>query len=630
MDPAPTCLSESVRTMVCELGFALEESCDISSIILEDGTVCWEAITTCLCYAGSGEQNVDYAESVKLLGPLCESVDQYLQSLTLEEFEEQYGSYIQWTNNAWLFLDAFDVLKKWQLEQIALSLMKVTSSLERALGDVYLLIGRECPFLLRDLLASLELAVIFGQPVMNVLRVFLGSPESLNLRNLLWHGFAAPREIPSKYCSMLLLLTVGLGQLLKIYHMPLKASLTHRPYLTFSNLKEIDFFSDVEEETLVAAEQLVKESSFVLKSMQPFWTSSLTAFKEGRYADCVILLLPQLETGLRIVFTTVNNCPSRLLTAESATLYTTFDEILSKQLSEEEDNKVPETLGEPVMDFLWDFLNYQDGPRVRDHLSHGEINLKEFPKAMANQILSFSIVLLQRFLQTESKVVDCANSVDSWSQLPVAPVESDQKSSRLDENTGLPIYYPEIAGILSLIQRRMPSDCCTTVHTEDCLLTEMWLQSLVALCNRPMRTLYSPRPVLEAVVVLRKICIQCHLVSSQVISTSELRYKQWMKKELRSRQRHNYLRMFKSVAFISDVLRLILMLITLELSHTYVICTRNSSEFQQYLKYLRLILQYTENLATYTNPEKNKWEESIGLTHGILLKIKMFNEKCEH
>lgn len=35
-----------------------------------------------------------------------------------------------------------------------------------------------------------------------------------------------------------------------------------------------------------------------------------------RFADCAMLLLMQLETGLRTVFATVNKCPRRLLTAE--------------------------------------------------------------------------------------------------------------------------------------------------------------------------------------------------------------------------------------------------------------------------------------------------------------------------
>lgn len=46
-----------------------------------------------------------------------------------------------------------------------------------------------------------------------------------------------------------------------------------------------------------------------------------------RFDLCVVLLLPQLEHGLRRVFACVNNCPHRVLTAESTMLYTTFDEV---------------------------------------------------------------------------------------------------------------------------------------------------------------------------------------------------------------------------------------------------------------------------------------------------------------
>lgn len=35
-----------------------------------------------------------------------------------------------------------------------------------------------------------------------------------------------------------------------------------------------------------------------------------------RFADCAVLLLTQLEAGLRGVFAAVNGCPKRLLTAE--------------------------------------------------------------------------------------------------------------------------------------------------------------------------------------------------------------------------------------------------------------------------------------------------------------------------
>lgn len=42
----------------------------------------------------------------------------------------------------------------------------------------------------------------------------------------------------------------------------------------------------------------------------------LTSLQLHRFADCAMLLLTQLETGLRNVFASLNKCPRRLLTAE--------------------------------------------------------------------------------------------------------------------------------------------------------------------------------------------------------------------------------------------------------------------------------------------------------------------------
>ncbi|POI21201.1 hypothetical protein CIB84_015051 [Bambusicola thoracicus] len=77
---------------------------------------------------------------------------------------------------------------------------------------------------------------------MDVLRIFIGSPYGLNLRNVLWHGFASPQEIPAKYCAMLLFLTAGLGQLLQTYLLQTKYVLVHRPYVTFIRLEDLDAF----------------------------------------------------------------------------------------------------------------------------------------------------------------------------------------------------------------------------------------------------------------------------------------------------------------------------------------------------------------------------------------------------
>ncbi|NXM69628.1 EMARD protein, partial [Serilophus lunatus] len=665
-DSVTTCLSQPVHYVICKLGFEKKGSYDINSILSGNGEVCWQAVTEHVCYLES-DQSVDYIKSIRSLGPVCESVNLHFKSLAKEQFLTRYASWFHWTNCTEIFLEVFDVLQYTQTTEVALGLMKLTSCLERALGDVYLLKGSDCPFLLRDLLASEQLAVVFGQAVMNVLRVFIGSPHGLNLRNVLWHGFASPQEIPAKYCAMLLFLTVGLGQLLQIYLLQTKCILVHRPYVVFVSLEELLVFPGkylnvnkffilyLNNETLSIAEELVKLSSFVLKTMLPFWIAALTAFKESRYADSVILLLPQLEVGLRLLFTTTNKCPNRLLTAESSAFYTTFDEMLAKHLDNEEVNQLPVVLEEPAMDFLWDFLNHQEGPRIRDRLSHGEINLEAFPREVANQIVAFAITLLCRFSdedmfslkehmvikplmncassyqsrfhpisQLKKQVLECMKSLHLWSELPTVPEEQIQTIKGLEENGETSTLILMISEITTQFQQYMPQNCCSSDDPINSVLTKRLLSEL---CDRPICTLYSPRPVLEVVVILRKISTQCHQVSEQVIASAEVRYAQWMNKSLRSRQRHNYLRMLNSIKFLSPVLQLILILITLELVSVYSVCEKNPFDYQQYLKFLKSVLQYTENLVTYTSPEKNKWDETMELTNKALIKIKKISDR---
>uniref|UniRef100_A0A8C3NE06 DUF4209 domain-containing protein n=1 Tax=Geospiza parvula TaxID=87175 RepID=A0A8C3NE06_GEOPR len=492
---------------------------------------------------------------------------------------------------------------------------------------VYLLKGDDCPFLLRDLLASEQLADVFGQAVMNVLRVFIGSPHGLNLRNVLWHGFASPQEIPAKYCAMLLFLTAGLGQLLQTYLLQTKGVLVHRPYVIFISLEELDAFPDLNSEILAIAEELVKHSSFVLKIMLPFWIAALTAFKQSRYADSVILLLPQLEAGLRLLFTTTNKCPNRLLTAE----------MLKKHLDNEEVNQLPVVLEEP--DFLWDFLNHQEGPLIRDRLSHGEINLETFPREIANQIVGFAITFLCRFSDEDmfslkehmviKPLMNCASCYQSRFH-PVSRLKKQVGTSICDSILVLKIVNPQNYLILHALIVLKKVQTLHIFYYFFCLTLKhpfLFWRLLVELCGTRVCTLYSPRPVLEVVVILRKISAQCHQVSQQVIAGAGLRHTQWLNKTLRSRQRHNYRRMLSSIKFLSPVLRLILLLITLELVSVHSVCKKNPFDYQQYLKFLKSVLQYTENLVTYTSPDKNKWDETMELTKKTLINIKKITDR---
>ncbi|XP_032194311.1 endoplasmic reticulum membrane-associated RNA degradation protein isoform X5 [Mustela erminea] len=661
-DPMATCLSPPVYDMICNLGFEVRETWDIDRIVTQRGHVCWPTITARVAYTRSGvcalgspstAQSLDYRGSVRLLGPVCEAVHSHLLSLTKGQFEIRYAPWLQWTAFPELFPEIFAALESLQGPAISLGLMKLMACLERALGDVLVLLGKDCPFLLRDLLASEELAEVFGRPVMDVLKVFVGSPSGLNLRNVLWHGFASPHEIPPKYCSMMVLLTAGLGQLLKTYLEQTKLVLAHRPSVALANLEEAALFPDLTPAVLGLLEDVMRNSAFIRKVMMPYWEAALLGFRSHRFADCAMLLLTQLEAGLRSVFATVNQCPRRLLTAESTALYTTFDEILAKHLNDGKINQLPLFLGEPAMEFLWDFLNHQEGPRIRDRLSHGEINLPEFPKEVANQLLAFSGVLLLRFVgedlsaafkeeaaigslaaladgysahfhpvsQLKKQVLSCEESIRVWPLPPLPEVAA--RSVATSETHACEAFITEI---LPELLRHLP-ECSGLVSGCDGLPTGRWPEAIQELCGTRIRTLFCPRTVLEVVTVLRSISACCACVSRQVAASAELRHQQWVERRLRSRQRQTYLHMVSSVKLLSPVLHLILLLIALELVNIHMVCGKNPCEYQQYLKFLKSILQYTEKLVAYTSQERNKWSETISLTRAALLKIWNFTEK---
>jgi hypothetical protein len=72
---------------------------------------------------------------------------------------------------------------------------------------------------------------------------------------------------------------------------------------------------------------------------------ALQRYLEGEEMKCLNILLPELECFCRILFSTVNSCPQRLLTAKADTLYTTFDEMLSQNLPDQNLNQFPVVIG---------------------------------------------------------------------------------------------------------------------------------------------------------------------------------------------------------------------------------------------------------------------------------------------
>ena len=94
------------------------------------------------------------------------------------------------------------------------ALLLCTPILERSLGNLYRSVspaGSRVPTLLRDLVNSRRLEIAIGTGNAAVLCLLFGSPKSLNLRNILWHGFASPGEIKPALAAAFFSLVFSIG-----------------------------------------------------------------------------------------------------------------------------------------------------------------------------------------------------------------------------------------------------------------------------------------------------------------------------------------------------------------------------------------------------------------------------------
>jgi hypothetical protein len=115
-----------------------------------------------------------------------------------------------------VFEEWFHTLRSPNPNDALLYLLLLTSTLERALGDVYLSVSGAscCPSLLKDLLCTKELEQTFGRSAIWSLKAMIGPPVGFNLRNVAWHGFLSAGEIRHQFVSFLLIITAALGQTL--------------------------------------------------------------------------------------------------------------------------------------------------------------------------------------------------------------------------------------------------------------------------------------------------------------------------------------------------------------------------------------------------------------------------------
>ncbi|XP_052272944.1 endoplasmic reticulum membrane-associated RNA degradation protein-like [Dreissena polymorpha] len=529
------------------------------------------------------------------------------------------------------------------------ALLVTCAILERGLGDVYVFTAKsQSPSMLKDILSSKALEEFLGSDVMKVLQLFLGPPSSLNLRNVAWHGFPYPGEIPFRCILFLLVVIPSVGHILQ--RKLGEGQITHREPVMFPHtrhISELKVLQDGDEICQIWDTRLVSWDTHL------FWNKVQKLFGKQRHSECCALLLYYLEQGLRAVYTSVNDCQSRLLTAEATALYTTLDEILNPYLPNKSANKIERVLGHQFLEMILDHVSYAKGPRVRDHLSHGEASWQEFPGELVDNIATICFVISAMFHKQSAKsVVPDGKLCQLWSDVQSYKVQfhrisiiecqicdvfkslSDTERAvttnpDLTERNGALNIAEEASSLIQrckdlvlLVERHWPDHklancfdfntfgkCCHILETDFCLKTKTLFRECKEHANMESEVLSHLDHVVE----------ECLVVVQNVQAFVCSRQQQMQAKLLRSRQRENYRKFliwcptFCVCAATCSYLCL-WQLDTLDSLHTEPAV----KEKKHFLRFWKTVLQFCENLRVYSSPDRNKWVEGADLITQII------------
>ncbi|KAG0045801.1 hypothetical protein BGZ83_008981 [Gryganskiella cystojenkinii] len=278
------------------------------------------------------------------------------------------------------------------------------------------------------LIGSTVLEQLLG--TIQVLKTMLGSPMTLNIRNLLWHGFITPQdEIPlDAYGAMLLGVTMtiaasaqgkfkgatplarhlspevyyhcGSGDREDLQPQPQEIDATTTSH-SFDRIYESAVFKtgpipqvDVSK-SAKALYELIDVSMFVTPGTKSQWRSAIGHLDDNthkRQFVFVMSTLPLIEHALRLLYVTNNACKEdRRAALIAGEYYVTLDVILDRTVPSDFfypdspvlhkwdpdciPNQLYSAICPSVMNQLNDLFMLDLGPRLRDRTSHGEFNV---------------------------------------------------------------------------------------------------------------------------------------------------------------------------------------------------------------------------------------------------------------
>ena len=210
-------------------------------------------------------------------------------------------------------------------------------------------------------------------------------------------------------------------------------------------------------------------------------------------------------------------------------------------------NALRKEIGDTRVELLLDLLVHAEGPRVRDHISHGELELVIIPKELASYIIcvcvSFAALYQlksgkdQERTEVVTEIMSRANNyesifhpiavlrrktrelVDSLSKWRYFPKPEDEEFAELavyNEWDSSPVTREVFQTICSVLTLHLHTNCLGANSPLVTSKIEDVLKLVKNVLDRHLSTLYCPKSQLELVGLLRNIVQCCNTIAQQV------------------------------------------------------------------------------------------------------------------
>ena len=537
--------------------------------------------------------------------------------------------------------------------------LSLFSMLERGLGDIlyslYDFNSTKVPFLLRDLVDNLKLSEFCGNSCIRLLKPFVHTPHSLNLRNLVWHGFFNPSELNEDFLYFIISILVYINSLLNDFRLQFRLKInfsTNFKTIFQSNLK---LFENFQANYLNECLLIIDSCKLIDNSRKFIWKNIFETKRNCKKENFnkILTLLPQIEHFLRKLYSIANNilCKETQVyfndenmsqIAHTNEFYLTLDDLITPIIKETNQvNHLCSIIDQELLLIMHDLFMYLDGPRLRDRISHGELESDDTPDYYI-EILSFISISLALIASDNQDLqintfLDFYSKVNSTYEINFHPIIIVKH-----EYFTLVESYNNFRKIFSEFKQN--NDYTDLLYFETyinkLIIEELGLES-ICFCIEKLRVKWRPK-LFARYVSIYNDCLKFESNENQILLLLNkifMELKQFMEKllnfksknldkkhDLRERQRNN-LKRFDSSIFLFDLYLNIALKVIILIFHYFVIMVKiepgscenvyklnltdiygnGDKKFPQLCKFLKLFLQQCQNLNSKS--ESNEWLE---------------------